>query len=622
MEKKKIILPNLKYENAPDIDSQLRVGFEEEKSLLRTDDRDVVLNLSEQFATERANCKRYKLYGKMKMIFRNLYAGNSDYPYLREKLSLVGDGSDYCFGGYLPYDEFAFLRTDAHREITSGVSISDLSNFTGFTITTCNTGTTTHQEITVGNAYQFNWNVYLTYVFSHNESYPMKYTLSGNTAVSPLLFVSGDGIPFRVSKTSTEYVLTSPVPHGINQGEYIVINSVPYYVNSVGNEIYNSEKYTLTLLQSQFGGTQLNGLINGKRCTDIIDIGNATSQYYVHQHYVLTDITQYIIDKIGFESSIWRDERKLLFENSAGASNVIVDRNRMESVLFDYFNPYILSGITNNLGYTPTELYTTIIFRNGNGYFNYPPKVGFSFHFHDSWVDEHFDGGSSKEISIPYTGFTKTGSSGLISFTKGLPIPIGTILHGAFVEYNPKEMKERIISEAFHKITSNINVFNHGQNLDSTYSGATDTNPIGLFYQPHYRFKLRELSPYIESSDPNVIIENLPENAIYFPNEKLWRWRDLYDDGYIDPDGYGTDYPYLNDIHYIHNDINFYLRNEVIYTNKKDSIINFNKSTSIDNCSNLSSNASPILVNPTPSITPSITISPSPTPTITPSATP
>ena len=70
MEKKRIILPSLRYENAPEVDSQIRLGFEEEKSLLRNDDRDVVLNLSEQFAKERADSKRYKLYGKMKMVFR------------------------------------------------------------------------------------------------------------------------------------------------------------------------------------------------------------------------------------------------------------------------------------------------------------------------------------------------------------------------------------------------------------------------------------------------------------------------------------------------------------------------------------------------------------------------
>jgi hypothetical protein len=44
MEKKQIILPKLKYEGAPESDLNLHVGFKEEKSLLRTDDRDIVLD--------------------------------------------------------------------------------------------------------------------------------------------------------------------------------------------------------------------------------------------------------------------------------------------------------------------------------------------------------------------------------------------------------------------------------------------------------------------------------------------------------------------------------------------------------------------------------------------------
>jgi len=147
MKKKQIILPDLKYENAPAVDLSLNVGFEEDKKLLRTDDRDIVLDLTQQFATERENCKRYKFYGKMKMIFRNLYAGTSEYSYLEQRLFLVGDGSDNCFGGYLPYNEFAFLRNDTYREVPVIPSVSTAEDFTGFELVL--SGTTEHQAITL-----------------------------------------------------------------------------------------------------------------------------------------------------------------------------------------------------------------------------------------------------------------------------------------------------------------------------------------------------------------------------------------------------------------------------------------------------------------------------------------
>jgi hypothetical protein len=578
MEKKQIILPTLRYEGAPAVDTQIRVGFEEQQSLLRTDDRDIVLNLAEQFATERSNSKRYKFYGKMKMIFRNLYFGMTDYDYLKERLYILSDGTNGDFRGYMPYDEFAFLRNDIYRETiepisvgTTGSTIGSMDAFSGFTLIT--SGHTTHQLITALNAPYFNWNLYLSYVYTGNTTFPMKYTLTGETKTEGdnlLNFVSGDGIPFRVQTGTTEYMLTSPVHHGISQGEYVIINSVPYYVNSIGNEIYDSEYHVINISASQLSGGTLNSLVNGKRCTDINDIDNSTSQYYVHQHKILTSTDDYILDKVGFESPIWQDEKKLLFENSAGVDDYVAERNRMEAVLFDFKEPFILTGITNNLGYTPTDLYVTMVFRNGNGFFDYPPKVGYSFHFHDLWVDDYFSGTTSNETGLLGDTFVISG----ITFTSGRTMSEGDILYGAFVEYHPKEMKERIISEAFHKMIANVDVFNHGQTMSSTYSGVSIDNQVGLYYQPHYRYKMRELSPYTETFNTNKI-DNLPENARYFPNEKLWRWRDLYDDGYIDTDGYGTDYPYLNDIHYIHKDINFYLRNEQVYTNKKDGIASF-----------------------------------------------
>ena len=223
------------------------------------------------------------------------------------------------------------------------------------------------------------------------------------------------------------------------------------------------------------------------------------------------------------------------------------------------------------MGYTPTDVYTTIIFRNGNGYFDYPPKIGYKFNFHNSWVDNQFNGTSSMETGLTYTSFTNSG----YTFQSGNTVPIGTELTGAFVEYNERDFKERIISESFHKLTMPSHIFDYGQYNPDIFSGVTTGNTFGLFYQPHYRIKLRQLSPYVETSNTNDLI-NLPENTKYSEDEQLWKWRDLYDHGYIDADEYGTNFPFINGTHYIHSDINFYLRNEMLYTNKTDGIISFN----------------------------------------------
>jgi hypothetical protein len=103
-----------------------------------------------------------------------------------------------------------------------------------------------------------NWNLYLTYVYGQDSTYPMTYTLSGATGNTcdnkfNFCFTAGDGIPFRVTDGGNYFILTSPVEHGMSQGEYLIlsggtltsgtsISNKIFYVDSLGNEIYNSEK--------------------------------------------------------------------------------------------------------------------------------------------------------------------------------------------------------------------------------------------------------------------------------------------------------------------------------------------------------------------------------------------
>jgi hypothetical protein len=693
MEKKKIILPTKRFFKAEEEDLDLRLNLDSSENLMRLGDRDIVLDIAQLFSDERNDSKNYKLYGKLKMVFRNMYSGSTTYEPLQKNLYLSGDGSDNKFGGFLAYNELAFLRNDVLREIY--VPLSGTTPTFGTTTILTGTTNTGHTITTPITAPYKNWNIYVSYVHSHNTQFPMKYSLSGTSAGETISFTSGDGIPFRVTTGDTYVTLTSPVEHGMSAGENIIlsattltthfwvsgityskddiihysnkiytsksngnfnneppitgntywklvtnwsltetydINNLVFYsgstyksltnsnlnntppvtgttsswirtsnrqyytlpitsdtekyrifnIDNVGNQIYNSEKYIINILISEFSsGTTLDSVVFGRRCTDVNDIIGTTSQYYVHQHKTLTTEGDYILDKIGFESPIWEDERKLLIENSSGDYDVIVERNRMESLIYDFKEPLVLTGITNNLGYTPTDVYLTIIYRNANGYFNYPPKVGWKFNFHNTWIDNHFSGATSNETSIGVTGLT--GNTGTTGFTAGLPLQIGTSgLTGAYVEYNKNELKERIISEAFHKITNPISIFNHNQdgNVDG-FSGATSGNTFGLYYQPYYRIKLKELSPYVETAKTNDII-NLPENTLYFEKEGLWKWRDLYDHGYIDPDGYGVNHPFINNIHYVKNDINFYLRNERLYQNKNDGLTNFNDKTITD----------------------------------------
>jgi len=592
MESKKIILPTKRFFKSNEEDLNLRINLDETEALLRQGDRDIVLDVPTQFETERTESNNYKIHGKLKMVFRNLYSGTTSFNPLLRKLYLPNDGFGIA-SGFLPYNEFAFLRNDVVREVNTPNQGTSLTSFSQqLTLSE----TPEHTLVTPISAPYQNWNIYMSYVYGQDRDFKINYTLSGGTTGITYTATAKDGIPFRVISDGNYYSFVSPVEHGISAGEYVTISTtgntfyVPsgtgyttttslsgrtFYVETVGNATHNSEKYVLNILKSEFVvGTTLGSVIFGKRCIDKDNITDTISEYYVHKHKTLTSDSDYILDKAGFENSIWEDEKKILFENALGDNDVIVERNRMESLIYDFKNPLVVTGITNNLGYSPTDVYVSVILKNGNGYFNYPPKVGFKFNFHNTWIDNHFNGDTSIETGITTTTISSNASG--YTFTGGTSLPVGTILTGAFVEYNNSEMKETIISESFHKFTARVNLFNHGQTGSTVnFSGVTSTNQSGLYYQPHYRVKLRQLSPYIETSNTDDIY-NLPENCKYFENDGLWKWKDVYDPGFIDPDGYGVNYPFINNIHYIKNDINFYLRNEEFYRNKTDGITSFN----------------------------------------------
>jgi len=585
MENKRILSPTKKFKKAESEDLQVRAGLERTEKLLREGDKTIILDIAELYRKERNQSSNYKIYGKLNMVFRNLYSGTSPYSPLLNNLFLtteVYDPTDY--EGFKQYNEFAFLRGDYVREtsLPSANSVGDYQP--NITLS----GGTGHIDFTQMDAPFMNWNIYLTYVFDTDPDYNMRYTLSGNTTYE---FTASMGVPFRVTDKGNYYELTSPIPHNMQQGEYVVLSGDTissgsnidrvFGITSLGNEYHDSEKYTLNLNKSDFTSTQtISGVVFGRKCLDKENIDETISNYYVRKHKTITTIDDYILDNAGFESPIFEIERKLQFETADERDNVYVEQNRPESVLYHFKNSIDLNQYRNNLGYVPTEVFVTTIFRNGHGYFNYPPRMGWRFNMHDSWVDNQFDNNfSGSDTNLPSTTTVKDG----ITFTMGEELPLGTTLNGDFVEYNNVEFKETILSDSFHKISSNEEVFNHNQTDPTKYIGSSTTNPSGYLYKVHHKVKLRELSPYIETSDTDDIL-NLPDNTIYDDYLGLWKWRDLYDHGYIDPDGFGTNFPFNNNQHYVKNDINFYFRNEDSFRNKAYGIRNQRRRSEDDIC--------------------------------------
>ena len=92
MEKKQIILPSKKFAKADDQELELKLNLDNSDTLMRIGERDIILDIDEQYYKERNESINYKIYGKLKMVFRNLYSGSTPYSYLKQRLYLTRVG--------------------------------------------------------------------------------------------------------------------------------------------------------------------------------------------------------------------------------------------------------------------------------------------------------------------------------------------------------------------------------------------------------------------------------------------------------------------------------------------------------------------------------------------------
>jgi hypothetical protein len=121
----------------------------------------------------------------------------------------------------------------------------------------------------------------------------------------------------------------------------------------------------------------------------------------------------------------------------------------------------------------------------------------------------------------------------------------GDIIKGDFCEYNNIEQQEYVISKMYHKYSFNNSYF---------YDTATPNYPSGYVYEPHHSIKIRVFSDYLEFGNPEDV-DNIPNYAWFSTYENTFFWKDLYTYGYIDGDGLGLDYPFINGAHYPFQDI-------------------------------------------------------------------
>ncbi len=553
----RIIPSAIKYPSAPNTDQSINIDLGSEDRNVIEYDKSINVNLQDVYNKERQSCYLYRPTFKVSLIYDNFYYGSTDYEPLKNNLYYINPELSLdtnIWSGYPQYYEFDFHRPQTYGNI----------------------------DYEFRSGYTYNWSYYITYPYSNDYNKKMGYS-DGYTQYS---WIVSDGIPFKMT-TQTQngvklYSFVCVCPHNLSPGEFV---KLPFYyqsgntfqVFSLGNNVFGSEEYIFNIVDIGFtGSTFYEGKVSTFKRKLNNDNPESLSRYYIKRHKVLETYDNLVINKIGFEKSPFPEEKKLEYPIlTPNNTQRVSQKNSSNSYSFTLKRAIDVKTILDNQNRPLSELFLTIVNTGYYGLFNKPKnnialKKGWSLNITKDvnywWSKDNLD--SDEEIEVE-----KRLDSGK-TFYWNKSLSVGDLIDGDFCEWNDIEQKETVLSKYYHRISYNEDVFNI-------------QSDNGFYYSPHIGTQIKVFSDYIEESVSDNT-ENIPNWAFYSKIENKFIWRDMYDIGFIDNDGNGVDYPFLNNSHYPFNNSLFRLfsdgsdmNNEVNNNFSGDSS---NKNITIDNC--------------------------------------
>jgi|TARA_R110000744_G_scaffold199864_1_gene318994 hypothetical protein len=552
-----IVRGSQKYIGAQDKDIMLPYTLEATNRALIEGERNLVLNLADQYGREREESYTYRLYGKINVLTDN---------------SISGCSYDSQFvSNHLYYDPIVI----AESAVACGYPSNEFFNF----ITS--TGLTSAHNFQELKAKKDNWIIYESYVKDTKIDQPMEYSIgekdnNGVYSYNGVSFTSGDGIPFYIEnvvvqgKAAIKFVC--PMEHGLNEGEYIQLQSNPNIntigavglvttinnevtspIFSLGDETLDSESKVFTVLLRDTDLTLVdNDFGVFKRLINPDNINETLSSYYVHVHTILTKPTDHVLDKTSFELGIYSKREKTFIGEDApmlGVTHKVI-KDEYKSYLWNFTNDLDVSDYSDNLGRPLLNLYLSVFAVNETKIwkttFGSCVGVGWDWNFIPTGIPDPYPNNKREDnLTTPWN----------------LPQSGDTFL-GAFVEYNEWDLTERIISEVHHKLTYN-DVMTDGFSFydPGLYGDSFDEIKGGFYYQPHHRIPIRKLS---EAPSVNENFEFVPQYATYSMFENQFRWRPMLPIGFYETKTHGVDYAFVNGAHYPYTNLIFKIKPIII----------------------------------------------------------
>lgn len=533
-----------RFAGSSNTDIQINVDLQGNNRNVVEGDRIKILNVEQQFDDERQKSTKFRIAGKITNVFDNTITGSSSYTpfvnslYFTNALSAIENNS--LWAGYPQYDEFTFYRTRGIDGHTSFISKS---------------------------ATTYNWSTYVSYASKNKEDQYMKHKVIYETGTSVNNYIVTDGVPYYIlnkqNRGKNLITFYCGMKHNLNVGDWIytkdTINEKRYFeVYSLGDTSYGNEDRVFSIFNYGFEDPLFGNYATGnfRRVIDINNKEETTSKYYVRVHKILSNSTNADITKMGFENNAFPIKRKLEY---SGLTPNNIQRTSIKdgsmAVGFSFDEDVNISGLKDNLDRPITELYVTIVNRGYMGWFNNPfltnnsstgIQVGWDMNFLKDEIDDWWDGSNiDNQDDIPYDSYPLNG----YTFYYNKILPKGHEVMGSVCEYNDYENMETELSPISHKISYNPQIFDNN---------SSNTLPDGYTYKPHYSIPIRSYSDYLETGDKDKV-DLVPDHAFFSKYENQWRWRDIYQYGFIDTNGNGYNHPFLNDCHYPYTNILFLL---------------------------------------------------------------
>jgi hypothetical protein len=568
-----IIPSKLRYKSAPEVDSRVDLSLLNTTKELTEFDRSVNINLAQIYDDERQLSKVFRPVTKFNVVISNVISGKAKYEPFKNSMYYLNALNDtlnqcnsanpslYAWSGLPQYSEFDFIRNDY--------------NVIGYT-TAGGSPTNYHLKFVPQSASTYNWNFFMSYPYENDYGKQLSTIDSdGNT----FNWVVSDGIPFIINNLANNgqniIAFKCPIKHNLITGQFVKLNfsydgNDTFQVYSLGNGFSGSEEYIFNLLNIGFTGSSFNNGNKGtcKKVVNTYITGDTESKYYVRRHKIITNVNDAVLVRAGYEQNGFNLNRK--YETSTLTPNKsarvsIKEGNQSYSLSFN--TDISIENLVDNNTRPLSELFFTVIWKGyfgwtlgvvpnnqpgpGNPPYYYGLKQGWDFN-----LPLQLNGKPQKwwERTNPLsdTGFPVNSYSSPLGGGQGCggtnakfcyveSLDKNDIIDGDVCEWNDYEIKEYVISDLYHKFTFNNCLFQ--------LSGTNIKNPFGYYYKPHYGMKIRVFSDYIEEGNQKTTV-GIPDYATYSKTSDSFRWKDIYSYGYVDTNGLGVNYPFLNGKHY------------------------------------------------------------------------